>query len=87
MPTLVLRNLPDDLYGRLKQAATHHRRTMAQEAIVTLQSGLEGAPDLPRRPSVEESLDWLKTEVWPLPVLDRRTDDEILGYNDHGYCD
>jgi len=33
MPTLVLRNVPDDLYGRLKQAAADHRRSMAQEAI------------------------------------------------------
>ena len=87
MPTLVLRNVPDDLYGRLKQSATDHRRSMAQEAIVALQSGLAGAPDRPRRPSVEESLDWLKAEVWTLPVLDRRSDDEILGYNAEGHCD
>ncbi len=87
MPTLVLRNVPDDLYGRLKQAAADHRRSMAQEAIVTLQSGLDGALDGGRRPSVEESLDWLRAEVWTLPVLDRRTDDQILGYNSDGYCD
>jgi len=87
MPTLVLRNVPDDLYGRLKQAASDHRRSMAQEAIVTLQSGLDGALDGWRRPSVEESLDWLKAEVWTLPVLDRRTDDQILGYNSDGHCD
>ncbi|WP_295453203.1 hypothetical protein [uncultured Thiodictyon sp.] len=87
MATLVLRNVPDDLYGRLKQAATDHRRSMAQEAIVALQSGLAGAPGLPRRPTVAESLDWLKTEVWTLPVLDRRADDEILGYNAEGQCD
>jgi len=87
MPTLVLRNVPDDLYGRLKQAAADHRRSMAQEAIVTLQSGLDGALDEGRRPSVEQSLDWLRAEVWTLPVLDRRTDDQILGYNADGYCD
>ena len=87
MPTLVLRNVPDDLYGRLKQAASDHRRSMAQEAIVTLQSGLDGALDGWRRPSVEESLDWLKAEVWTLPVLDRRTDGQILGYNSDGHCD
>jgi len=87
MPTLVLRNVPDDLYGRLKQAAADHRRSMAQEAIITLQSGLDGALDGRRKPSVEESLDWLRAEVWTLPVLDRRTDDQILGYNGDGYCD
>ena len=87
MPTLVLRNVPDDLYGGLKQAAADHRRSMAQEAIVTLHSGLDGALDRQRRRSVEESLDWLKAEVWTLPILDRRSDDEILGYNADGYCD
>ncbi len=87
MATLVLRNVPDDLYGRLKQAAADHRRSMAQEAIVTLQSGLGGALDRPHRPSVAESLAWLKAEVWTLPVLDRRGDDEILGYNADGHCD
>ena len=87
MPTLVLRNVPDDLYGRLKQAATDHRRSMAQEAIAALQSGLAGALDLPRRPTVVESLKWLKAEVWTLPVLDRRTDDEILGFNADGHCE
>ena len=87
MPTLVLRNVPDDLYGRLKRAAADYRRSMAQEAIVTLQTGLAGALELPPRPTVEESLDWLRTEVWTLPVLDRRSDDEILGYNADGHCD
>jgi len=87
MPILVLRNVPDDLYGRLKQAAADHRRSMAQEAIVALQSGLAGALDRPLRPSVTESLAWLKAEVWTLPVLDRRSEDEILGYNADGHCD
>ncbi|MBV5273156.1 MAG: hypothetical protein JZU52_05790 [Lamprocystis purpurea] len=86
MRTLVLQNVPDDWYGRLRQAADHHR-FLAQEAIVALQSGLEGAADQPRSLSVEESLDWLKAEVWTLPVLDQRTDDQILGYNAGGYCD
>jgi antitoxin VapB len=87
MPTLVLRNVPDDLYGRLRQAAADHHRSLAQEAIVALQFALLGAANPPRRLSVEESLDWLKAEVWTLPVLDRRTDDQILGYNADGYCD
>ncbi|AUB82395.1 FitA-like ribbon-helix-helix domain-containing protein [Candidatus Thiodictyon syntrophicum] len=87
MPTLVLRNVPDELYGRLKQAAADHRCSIAQEAIVALQSGLGGARDRPRWPSVAESLAWLKAEVWTLPVLDRRSEDEILGYNADGHCD
>ena len=33
------------------------------------------------------TLEWLKKEVWTLPVLDQRGDDEILGYNAHGHFD
>jgi hypothetical protein len=29
----------------------------------------------------------LRKEVWTLPVLDQRSDDEILGYNAHGHFD
>jgi plasmid stability protein len=87
MPTLVLRNVPDDLYQRLKETAAEHRRSMTQEAIVSLRTALEGRGEPPRKPSLEETLDWLRREVWSLPVLDHRGDDEILGYNAHGYFD
>ncbi|NBC14739.1 MAG: hypothetical protein GVY09_15670 [Gammaproteobacteria bacterium] len=86
MPTLVLRNVPDDLYNRLKETAAEHRRSMTQEAIVALRLALEGQPP-PDKPSVDETLDWLRREVWSLPVLDRRSDDDILGYNAYGDFD
>lgn len=86
MPTLVLRNVPDELYNRLKETAAEHRRSMTQEAIVSLRLALEGQPP-PDKPSVDETLDWLRREVWSLPVLDRRSDDDILGYNAHGHFD
>jgi hypothetical protein len=35
----------------------------------------------------EITLDWLRREVWSLPVLGRRSDDEILGYNADGHFD
>ena len=87
MPTLVLRNVPDDLYHRLKEAAANHRRSMTQEAIVSLQAALVGLQEQPPKSTVEESLQWLRRELWSLPVLDRRSDDEILGYNEHGHFD
>lgn len=87
MPTLVLRNVPDDLYQRLKQTAAEHRRSMTQEAIVSLRTALEGPEQQPPRPSLEDTLEWLRREVWTLPTLDQRSDDEILGYNDHGQFD
>lgn len=39
------------------------------------------------QPELEERLDWLRRKVWPLPKLDQRSDDEILGYNDQGHFD
>lgn len=87
MPTLVLRNVPDDLYERLKATAAAHRRSMTQEAIVALRTTLLGFQEHPPKPGVEDTIEWLRREVWSLPVLDRRSDDEILGYNEHGQFD
>jgi hypothetical protein len=41
----------------------------------------------PPKAPLEETLDWLRCEVWFLPVLDQRGDVEILGYNAHGCFD
>ena len=41
MPTtLTLKNIPDDVYERLKAAASLHRRSLNSEAIVCLESVL-----------------------------------------------
>lgn len=41
MPTnLTLKNIPDEVYKRLKAAAGRHRRSLNSEAIVCLESAL-----------------------------------------------
>lgn len=41
MPTtLTLKNIPDEVYGRLKRAAEMHRRSLNSEAIVCLEAVL-----------------------------------------------
>ena len=41
MPTtLTLKNIPDDVYDRLKLSAQTHRRSMNSEAIVCLEAAL-----------------------------------------------
>jgi plasmid stability protein len=85
MPTLVLRNVPDDLYQRLKETAAEHRRSMTQEAIVSLRTALDRLEEPPPKPGLEETLEWLRREVWSLPVLDQRSDNEILGYNEDDF--
>ncbi|PJK11930.1 plasmid stability protein [Lysobacteraceae bacterium NML120232] len=49
--TLTLKNIPEEVYERLKQAAEAHRRSLNNEAIVCLQSVL-----MPAQPSVNERL-------------------------------
>ena len=78
MNTLVLRQVPDVLYRRLKAVAAAHRRSMNQEAILALEAGLPESP-IPQRPSLAESRRWLEEQVWNLPVLDYRSAEEILG--------
>ncbi len=85
MNTLVLRQVPDALYHRLKAVAAAHRRSMNQEAILALEAGLPESP-IPQRPSLAESRRWLEEQVWTLPVLDQRSAEEILGYGDDGLC-
>lgn len=42
MPTtLTLKNIPDEVYERLKLSAQAHRRSMNSEAIVCLESALQ----------------------------------------------
>lgn len=85
MNTLVLRQVPDGLYRRLKAVAAAHRRSMNQEAILALEAGLPEAP-MAQRPTLQESRRWLEQQVWSLPVLDQRQAEEILGYGDDGLC-
>lgn len=52
MPTtLTLKNIPDELYGRLKEAAEAHRRSLNSEVLVCLESIL-----LPQKVSVDARL-------------------------------
>jgi Plasmid stability protein len=85
MNTLVLRQVPEGLYRRLKAVAAAHRRSMNQEAILALEAGLPESP-IPKRPTLQESRLWLEQQVWSLPVLDQRSAEEILGYGDDGLC-
>jgi len=38
--TLTLKNIPDDVYARLKRSAQTHRRSMNSEAIICLETVL-----------------------------------------------
>ena len=40
MPTLTIKNIPEDLYARLKQSAAQDRRSMNKQIIVCLERAL-----------------------------------------------
>ncbi len=53
MPTtLTLKNIPDEVYERLKASAAAHRRSLNSEAIVCLESALQPV----KRISAEERI-------------------------------
>jgi hypothetical protein len=78
MNTLVLRQVQDHLYRRLKSNASSNRRSMNQEAILALAVGLPGEPP-PQRPDVEASRRWLEQRSGLGELLE--VDFEALGEN------
>ena len=43
MPTITLKNIPEELYRRLKESAADHRRSLNSEIIVRLEHALLSA--------------------------------------------
>lgn len=83
MATLTIRDLPDDLHGWLKQQAEAHHRSVNKEVIAVLES-LRGQSAVPQtKPTVEEIMA-IARRFSSLPVLDDRSDDEIIGYDENG---
>jgi plasmid stability protein len=41
MTTITLKNIPDEIYSRLKKTAQRHRRSLNSEIIVCLEKSLE----------------------------------------------
>ena len=73
MPTtLTLKNIPDDLYDRLKSSAASHRRSLNCEAIVCLESILIPMRTDPaeRLASARELRAALSSERFPTEEID-----------------
>lgn len=83
MATMTLRDVPDELHSWLKQQAEAHHRSVNKEVIAVLDS-LRRQNVLPQaRPTVEEIMA-IAHRFSSLPVLDDRSDDEIVGYDENG---
>jgi hypothetical protein len=79
MPNLTLRDVPADLHRWLKQQAGAHRRSLNQEVILQLDALMGrsgGASDANERLSRIRAA---AERAAGLPVVDARTEAEILG--------
>ncbi len=72
MATLTLKNVPDDLYQRLKEAAARNRRSLNQEAITRL-----AAADTRDQRDPEEVLRNLRDRRVSLPPHKQATLEEV----------
>ena len=77
MATITLRNVPDELYERLKRSAERHRRSVNEEAIACLEQALG------RRPAAAELLEQIRAARAQMPDV-YVTDDDLRAARDEG---
>jgi antitoxin VapB len=82
MMALSIRN--PDVARLAREVARETGENMTEAILCALEERLERLSTRPPAPSLAERLDRIQTRVAELPVLDPRTPDEILGYNDTG---
>ena len=89
MTALTLR-LPEPLQIRLKQSAQINHRSVNKQALVLLEQALAAQTPEPANVSADQfnqrtaALMAIGKSYANLPVLDPRSDDEIMGYDEHG---
>jgi plasmid stability protein len=86
MPNVTLRDVPTELHHWLKQRASFHHRSVNKEVIALLENVRGGGSSPPRRASAEEIME-IGRRAATLPLRDRRSEDEILGYGGNGLPD
>ncbi len=88
MSVMTLREIPDDLQEFLRADAAANHRSMNKQVIVALDEyRARRLAEQPRRLTLEEKLARtreIQKEIAALPVLDTRSADEILGYDQWG---
>ncbi len=66
MPTLTVKNIPDDLYQQLKRRAAVHRRSLNSEIIVLLEQALRPRPVDPEEVIAQARALREKTAAYPI---------------------
>lgn len=88
MAVMTVREIPDDLQAFLRSDAAANHRSMNKQVIVALDEyRTRRLGEQPRKLTVEEKIARtreIQNEIAALPVLDARTADEILGFDEWG---
>ena len=91
MGTMTVRELPEDLQAFLKADAAANQRSVNKQVIVALQTyrdaKLAQAPGLTTPEEKMAAMNRIRADIQREMVHDPRTDDEIIGYNEHGHFD
>jgi len=91
MSTMTVRELPEDLQAFLKADAAANQRSVNKQVIVALQSyrdaKLAQAPSVTTPEEKTAVMNRIRADIQREMVHDPRTDDEIIGYNQHGHFD
>ena len=91
MSTITVRELPDDLQAFLKADAAANQRSVNKQVIVALQAYRDAKlAQVPRATTPDEkmaAMNRIRASIQREMVPDPRTDDEIIGYNEHGHFD
>ena len=83
MPDLTIRGVSDELHGWLKQQAATHHRSLNRETVALLEKIRADTRQHGPRLSAEEIMSKAKRFA-NLPILDHRSADEIVGYDESG---
>ena len=83
MPTMTLRDVPDELHAWLKKQAKAHHRSVNKETIALLDRLRGETPAARPRTTVDEMMS-IAERVARAPILDDRSIDEIMGYDENG---
>ena len=84
MSQLTLRDVPDELHAWLKSQAVANRRSLNQEVIVRLEA-LRRQPPAAVGPAERlKRMRRIASQAARLPLLDTRSEAEIVGYGEDG---
>jgi len=79
---ILIKQVPDDLKTWIAEEARRHHRSMNKETVVLLEAARARRASQPR--DAGQDMDGLLARFRALPEIDRRSADEILGYDETG---